>query len=319
MPATKRTYRKRLAEEEEDSSQPDTPRSAPSGEAEGGEQEEEDVSALVQEALELRKYRRRLAGIEAGELIKGDKKKKKEEKKGDDDPWKLKSGGGLIELNDVRGRQFGGAEDSNLSTASFAQASNAMDTERHMREYVERDLKKKRGGTDQEVTEEDAANGKSVVSDYKDELFVIPDNLQISAKPVSEGNVTLSTSMLTAIPEIDLGIDVKLRNIEETERAKRRLHESSGPATIDSVIVAAERFWNGHRGQTQNRHAPGSPKRKPAEEKKAPARQPAPAPPANPILMKVNGPIEPKKRFDRNTMATDEMVMERFKKRIRRK
>ena len=71
--------------------------------------------------------------------------------------------------------------------------------------------------------------------------------------------------MLTAIPEVDLGIEyvdivssywywfwfcyllqnaftsIKLLNIEETERAKRRLLETKNAPDRDPVIVAAER------------------------------------------------------------------------------
>lgn len=70
--------------------------------------------------------------------------------------------------------------------------------------------------------------------------------------------------MLTAIPEVDLGIEyvavgaepatqfdllniskrknsIKLRNIEETERAKRRMQETKNAPDRDPVIVAAER------------------------------------------------------------------------------
>lgn len=61
---------------------------------------------------------------------------------------------------------------------------------------------------------------------------------------VQEGNVTLSAAMLTAIPEVDLGIESahavqlrgqcsdaphsnRLKNIEATEKAKRHLYEAT--------------------------------------------------------------------------------------------
>ena len=37
----------------------------------------------------------------------------------------------------------------------------------------------------------------------------------------------ISAQMLTGIPEVDLGIDVKIQNIERTERAKKKLLEDS--------------------------------------------------------------------------------------------
>ena len=35
----------------------------------------------------------------------------------------------------------------------------------------------------------------------------------------------ISAQMLTGIPEVDLGIDVKIQNIERTEKAKKKLLE----------------------------------------------------------------------------------------------
>ncbi|KAH6570546.1 hypothetical protein BASA60_007653 [Batrachochytrium salamandrivorans] len=70
----------------------------------------------LQEALELRKLRRPKAGISAANLeigaaplrhLKEKQGKQAEEAGENDDPWKLKSGGGLINMSDVRGRNFG--------------------------------------------------------------------------------------------------------------------------------------------------------------------------------------------------------------------
>ena len=37
----------------------------------------------------------------------------------------------------------------------------------------------------------------------------------------------ISAQMLTGIPEVDLGIDVKIQNIERTEKAKKKLLQES--------------------------------------------------------------------------------------------
>lgn len=68
---------------------------------------------------------------------------------------------------------------------------------------------------------------------------------------MEEGNVTLSTAMLTAIPEVDLGIDNRLKNIEETEKAKRALFEKQQADAarqlrkedIEADNYAASRFY----------------------------------------------------------------------------
>ncbi|KAI8920879.1 hepatocellular carcinoma-associated antigen 59-domain-containing protein, partial [Powellomyces hirtus] len=190
---------------------------------------------VLREALELRKFRRRAPGMDLADLNRGDTSRRggKKDKTAaadadNDDPWKLKSGGGLINMDQVRGMTFGGDDADKAATTAgggFATESNAMDTERHMREFIEKEMRKRRGDDGGAA----GPSGGAETTDSKDphdELFQIPDHLKVTiSAPVSEGNVTLSTSMLTAIPEIDLGITSKLKNIEETEKAKRKLIE----------------------------------------------------------------------------------------------
>ncbi|KAJ3297489.1 hypothetical protein HK104_000448 [Borealophlyctis nickersoniae] len=296
-----RNYRKKVDSEEEDNgaATPDVTSEASPRAGDGTPPVgDDDVSSIVQEALELRRYRRRLPGIDVQELSRGDKKKRKVEKEVDDDPWKLKSGGGLVDLKDIRGKQFGA--DTTGGSSAFATESNAMDTERLMQEYIDRELKKRKGRGEEE---EEAKPANSAPADPRDELYTIPENLQTKTKVVSEGNVTLSASMLTAIPEVDLGIGVKLKNIEETERAKRKILEGKGSEGRDSVLVAADRFWSGNRAQLQNRRGPGSPTRDGGDAGGDGGH---------------SHTAGHTKKFDKKTMATDEQAFERFKKRIRR-
>nr|CAG8659521.1 8184_t:CDS:2 [Entrophospora candida] len=165
--------------------------------------------------------------------------------------------------------------------------------------YIEEEMRKRKGQKDKSNQEEDKEqNGPA---DPRDELFQPPDHLRIESKPISEGNVQLSTTMLTAIPEVDLGIDVRLKNIEETEKAKRKLLEkrhqkpkvekdsfegSSFSATnrfyrTRPTVSDHERINNGgdqsnHNSSNNNKHGA------------------------------------------RREIATDDIVAERFKKRLRR-
>ena len=43
----------------------------------------------------------------------------------------------------------------------------------------------------------------------------------------------LSAQMLSGIPEVDLGIDAKIQNIERTEKAKKKLLEDCKQRGID--------------------------------------------------------------------------------------
>lgn len=74
-------------------------------------------------------------------------------------------------------------------------------------EYIENEMRKRRGGKDTAEDEEDEKNRDRGLVDIYEELYRIPDRLKGEQKKESEGNVQLSTQMLTAIPEVDLGIE----------------------------------------------------------------------------------------------------------------
>ncbi|KAJ3148022.1 hypothetical protein HDU86_007590 [Geranomyces michiganensis] len=329
----KRQYRARrpLDDDTDGAHTPDSDRpdaAASLGLNKDNDENDNTLDSVLQEALELRRFRRRAPGMDLHDLNRGDDHKRKKKRKdgngedgGDaepnDDPWKLNSGGGLITADEVKGMSFGGADGADAgaqggaggltSSGGFATESNAMDTERHMREFIEKEMRKRRG----EVVGDAASSlaTKSTVLDPHDELFHIPDHLKTVEKRVSEGNVTLSTSMLTAIPEIDLGISSKLQNIEETEKAKRKLVERKAAAMAEKLLlgpgnefagattVASERYWTGNKNHHPRRD----------DDRKDGSRQ-----------GDRGGKDDGGKKFDRRTMATDDIVMERFKKRIRR-
>lgn len=51
---------------------------------------------------------------------------------------------------------------------------------------------------------------------------------------MKEDNVTISAGMLTNIPEVDLGIENKLKNVERTEQAKREFLEKLSKPEFDN-------------------------------------------------------------------------------------
>ncbi|CAH1767844.1 4493_t:CDS:2 [Entrophospora sp. SA101] len=233
-------------------------------------EEEEETLAQIDETLddleELRKFRKKPQGIDVEKLLKDSNDNNKDEEEDDETVAKKK-----------------------IMLDSFTKQTNTLDEE----------MRKRKGQKDKSNQEEDKEqNGPA---DPRDELFQPPDHLRIESKPISEGNVQLSTTMLTAIPEVDLGIDVRLKNIEETEKAKRKLLEkrhqkpkvekdsfegSSFSATnrfyrTRPTVSDHERINNGgdqsnHNSSNNNKHGA------------------------------------------RREIATDDIVAERFKKRLRR-
>lgn len=74
--------------------------------------------------------------------------------------------------------------------------------------YIETEMKKRRGGAPDPNDEEEEEELPKGMVDIYEELYQLPDRLKAEEKTkIEEGNVQLSTQMLTAIPEVDLGIE----------------------------------------------------------------------------------------------------------------
>ncbi|KAF8313155.1 hepatocellular carcinoma-associated antigen 59-domain-containing protein [Cantharellus anzutake] len=182
---------------------------------------------------------------------------------------------------------------------NFTQQTNALDVDKHMMAYIEENMKKRGAGRDLDDELEDEKP-----HDPQEALFKFDEKYRAKPKTLEEeGNVTNSLAMLTAIPEVDLGMDVRLRNIEETEKAKRH--------------VAEQRRARFHQGQ-HNEPDLGStrffrPNQHPQESDAEALRR---------ARLEAQGiHVEPetkRPKNDRRDVATDEQAMERFKKRMRR-
>lgn len=91
-----------------------------------------------------------------------------------------------------------------MKTDNFTHQTGIVDVDKHMMAYIERELKKRRG---QDTGEMDVEKEMQSL-DPRDELYKVAEKYKRTTnKPVEEGNVATSAAMLTAIPEIDLGIE----------------------------------------------------------------------------------------------------------------
>ncbi|KAK4049369.1 hypothetical protein OIV83_004101, partial [Microbotryomycetes sp. JL201] len=187
---------------------------------------DENLSETLEELIALRKLKRATGGIELDKLNAGDRKKRRKE----GDSGEQVTADGMVEgthggLRD-RVRDGTPGDDAKSLTRrvvnndNFTGQTNTVDVDKHMMAYIESELKKRKGTQDIDTEQEMRR------LDPRDELFKVAEKYRIEKKePAEEGSVTLSAAMLTAIPEIDLGIDRKLKNIEDTEKAKRALAE----------------------------------------------------------------------------------------------
>lgn len=192
--------------------------------------DEEESTQVLQDVQELRKLRKKATGIATFDL---QSKQEKVELDEDDDPWKLKSGGGIIDIDAVRGKFFG----DDQSKGTFATESKIMDTEKLMKEYIDSEMRKKRGM--------DPLIKPSTTKKEMDNLFQVPDHLkQYAAKPVND-NITIPASMLFSIPEVHLGMSSKLQAIADTQIISTNKKANEDNEMNQLMIQNSIRFWKG--------------------------------------------------------------------------
>ncbi|KAF9480669.1 hypothetical protein BDN70DRAFT_856365 [Pholiota conissans] len=185
-----------------------------------------------------------------------------------------------------------------IRSNNFTQQTNALDVDKHMMAYIEENLKIR----SRPKEESDDEGGPSI--DPQEALYNIADRWKVDKqKPTTDvGSVTNSLTMLTAIPEVDLGMDTRLKNIEDTEKAKRVVAEGRQErkkTNNDEEHLVASRFYR-----------PNLRAKSDADVLRDAKLEAMGMPPQDDSPRRSN--------HERTQMATDEMVMERFKKRMRK-
>jgi hypothetical protein len=203
-----------------------------SDEDEKKEDDEESIinKDLLAETLEIQKLRKRSHGVNAITLAMGKKISKVDELVNNDgDPFKLKSGG-LLSLDGARkaaaiiaSEDLGEEEEEEKIVGTvFSKETRIRDEDEEMRKFIESEVEKRRGKPD----DSGANEGPAYLSPEELALMSLPEHLKKTQTKKSEE--MLSSQMLSGIPEVDLGIDEKIRNIEATEFAKKKAAEERG-------------------------------------------------------------------------------------------
>lgn len=103
---------------------------------------------------------------------------------------------------------------------TFSVETNRRDEDTDLMKYIEEELSKRKGT---QVTDKKPSDAKNC--NQMNSLFdVLPEHLIANNSKKSEE--MLSNQMLNGIPEVELGLEEKMRNIEATEEAKARLLEA---------------------------------------------------------------------------------------------
>mmetsp|Transcript_25160 Transcript_25160/g.39507 ORF Transcript_25160/g.39507 Transcript_25160/m.39507 type:complete len:293 (+) Transcript_25160:507-1385(+) len=176
------------------------------------EDEGGDVRKLIEETRRDQKYRERGVGVSADKLITSEQKE-------EDKPKQKLVDGVLPPGLSLLDSQFSGETEETQTMGNM---------EREMMNYIDAKLKKGK-------TEEKEEKPVTAV----DELYSMPTELSVpkSQYAVEDNETNAAETWLTGIIEVALPEEEKLRNIAETERAKKRLLEETRTGVKASSYV----------------------------------------------------------------------------------
>ncbi|XP_063236497.1 splicing factor C9orf78 homolog isoform X2 [Bacillus rossius redtenbacheri] len=257
----------------------------------------------------LQSLRRRQNGVSIASLALG-KRLAPGEELVDTDPFRVKAGGmvNMKALKDGKVKRVDDAYDTGIGT-QFSAETNKRDEDEEMMKYIEEQLSKRKGRL--RAREDDGAGEPKDQAKYcspeEAALLAVPDHLRASSTQRSEE--MLSNQMLSGIPEVDLGIDAKIRNIEATEEAKLKLlwerhSKKDGPSHFVPTNMAVN-FVQHNRFNIEDPEPPRKRERLLEEKKKM-------------VVVGCAPEDKVKRNRDGGEKATDDYHYERFKKQFRR-
>ncbi|XP_030766000.1 telomere length and silencing protein 1 homolog [Sitophilus oryzae] len=199
------------------------------------------ISNKLGEMREVQNLRKRPHGVSVIGLALGTKVSVEEEAV-NKDPFKAQAGGmvNMQALKSGKVKQVDDAYDTGIGT-QFSVETNKRDEDEEMMKYIEEELSKRKGKSEKEEIPSKITSRNTYLAPEEAALQAVPKHLRESSAKRSEE--MLSNQMLSGIPEVDLGIEAKIKNIEATEEAKLRLlwekqNKSDGPSQFVPTNMA---------------------------------------------------------------------------------
>ncbi|XP_066156758.1 splicing factor C9orf78 homolog [Euwallacea fornicatus] len=208
---------------------------------ESDDEETVEIRNKLGEMREIQSLRKRPHGVNLIGLALGTKGSVEGEGTAED-PFKVETGG-MINMQALKGgkvKQVDDAYDTGIGT-QFSVETNKRDEDEEMMKFIEEQLSKRKGKAEKEQQLQEKSKKSTYLSPEEAALRAVPEYLRESSAKRSEE--MLSNQMLSGIPEVDLGIEAKIRNIEATEEAKLRLlwekqNKKDGPSQFVPTNMA---------------------------------------------------------------------------------
>jgi len=179
---------------------------------------EEDVESKISDIREAQKARERRNGMSAVECAVG-KEMAREFNELDEDPFRMK-GGGMLRLSDDRKAALAAADIENDIKEQFKKETLLRDEHEEMLKYIDSRLHK---NSDTEDNAKEPSSKRPKVGSTIEETILFKAAEKVKGYTSKSSDELLSNQMLVGIPEVDLGIDVRMKNIVETEQKKMEL------------------------------------------------------------------------------------------------
>ncbi|GAU92799.1 hypothetical protein RvY_04836 [Ramazzottius varieornatus] len=210
------------------------------------EDNDEGTSASIPLAdlLEIQKLRKRQHGITVENLTAGHIEALPTISSMDGDVEKMRTGGMVTyrtakAMAALPSQLESGGQHIDIGT-EFSAETQRRDEDYDMMKFIEDEIAKRKTGVPASDGSELPASMRQVIRP-EDALLVVAENFKRETGKKSEE--MLSHQMLSGIPEVDLGIEAKIKNIEATEEAKRRLMaklRAESPETRQSKLASTE-------------------------------------------------------------------------------
>jgi hypothetical protein len=172
------------------------------------EEENVDIKEQIEDLKFIQKLRVKKTGVDAAVLAIGDSCEFNNNDRLVEKKLNMKS----LKENDVLN--------------NFAREKNQSDEDYEMQKFIEEKLKSIKNLGKLDNSQQEAVSEKKVkISD--DILFDVSNNLIKNPLKHEYEETIMSEQILSGIPELDLGVVERIRNIEETERALQKLLNDS--------------------------------------------------------------------------------------------
>lgn len=178
----------------------------------------DEISATLSEAKLTQKLRAKPNGINAIALAAG-RKVSQTDALVVKDPFKMKTGG-IVDMKKLKAKKPQVDEEYDAIGTQFSAETNKRDEDEEMMKYIEEELDKRKNDNTN-TGDDNEANDDKYLTAEEAALLSLPEHLRANTTTRSEE--MLSNQMLNGIPEIDLGVEAKIKNIEATEEAKEQL------------------------------------------------------------------------------------------------